>query len=70
MEKVLSAVINQLEFLKARINRVEYITETYHEYKKEKDKFVKYLQKKIERDSKNRTEDSVHNKEQKRISKS
>ena len=38
--------------------------------KKEKDKFVKYLQKKIERDSKNRTEDSVHNKEQKRISKS
>ena len=52
-------MINQVEMLTQRLGRLEYITETYHEYKKEKDDFIKYLDKKIEKDNKNRDGDST-----------
>ena len=54
----------------ARVNKLEYITETYHEYKKEKEEFIKYLDKKIERDNKNRDGDNIRDDKRTKISKS
>ena len=54
--------------LTQRLGRLEYITETYHEYKKEKEDFIKYLDKKIERDNKNRDGDSARDDRQQKIS--
>ena len=54
----------------ARVNKLEYITETYHEYKKEKEDFIKYLDKKIKRDTKDRDGDSTRDDRQQKISKS
>ena len=68
MEKVISLVINQVEILTQRLGRLEYITETYHEYKKEKDDFIKYLDKRIEKDNKNRDGDSTRDDRQQKIS--
>jgi len=70
MEKVISLVINQVEMLTARTNKLEYITETYHEYKKEKEDFIKYLNEKIERDAKDRDGDSIRDDRQQKISES
>ena len=67
---MISLVINQVEMLTQRLGRLEYITETYHEYKKEKDDFIKYLDKKIERDNKNRDGDSIRDDKRTKISKS
>ena len=64
-EKVINLLINQVELLKQRANRIEYITEVYHEYKEEKDEFVKYLKDRIEKDNKNRAKSSVPDKRQK-----
>ena len=55
---------------KARINKLEYITETYHEYKKEKDKFVEYLNEKIERENKDRAGNDIPDDKQQKVSKS
>jgi len=54
----------------ARVNKLEYITETYHEYKKEKEEFIKYLNKKIERKNKDKLVDGVRDNEQQNISES
>ena len=54
--------------LVARVNKLEYITETYHEYKKEKEDFIKYLDKKIERDNKDRDGDSTCDDRQQKVS--
>ena len=70
MEKVINLVINQVEILTQRLGRLEYITETYHEYKKEKDDFIKYLDKRIEKDNKNRDGDSTRDDRQQKISES
>ena len=70
MEKVINLVINQIEILRQRLGKLEYITETYHEYKKEKDDFIKYLDKKIERENKDRDGDSTRDDRQQKISKS
>jgi len=67
---VISLVINQVEMLTARTNKLEYITETYHEYKKEKEDFIKYLNEKIERDAKDRDGDSIRDDRQQKISES
>ena len=56
--------------LTQRLGRLEYITETYHEYKKEKEDFIKYLDKKIERDNKNRDGDNIRDDKRTKISKS
>ena len=70
MVKVVNAVISQLEILKEKINRIEYVTETYHEYKKEKDDFVKYLRAKIKESDKDRVVDSVRDDKQQKVSES
>ena len=52
-------MIQQTEALIQRVSRLEYITETYHEYKKEKEEFVKYLNKKLEKDVKDRDSSGI-----------
>ena len=52
-------MIQQTEALIQRVSRLEYITETYHEYKKEKEDFVKYLNKKLEKDVKDRDSSGI-----------
>ena len=56
---MISLVIQQTEALIQRVSRLEYITETYHEYKKEKEEFVKYLNKKLEKDVKDRDSSGI-----------
>ena len=53
-----------------RVNKLEFVTETYHEYKKEKESFIKYLNSKIEQLNKDRDGDSSRNNEQQKVSKS
>ena len=65
---MISLVINQVEMLTQRLGNLEYITETYHEYKKEKDDFIKYLNKKTERGTKNRDGNSVRDDRQQKVS--
>ena len=67
MEKVVNLVIQQMEMLIQRVNRLEYITEAYHEYKSEKEEFIKFLNKKVEEDDKNRNVDSVRDDKQQSI---
>ena len=59
MERVINLLISQLEFLKERQNRLELITETYHEFKEEKETFIKYLKEKVDKLNKDRASDSV-----------
>ena len=59
MEKVVNLIIRQVEFLKEKQDRLEFVTETYHEFKKEKETFIKYLKEKIDKLNKDRTSDSV-----------
>ena len=70
MEKVINLVINQIEILRQRLGKLEYITETYHEYKEEKEDFIKYLDKKLERENKDRDGGSIRDDKQQNISKS
>ena len=67
MEKVVNLVIQQMEVLMGRVNRLEYITEAYHEYKNEKEEIIKFLNKKVEEDDKNRNVDSVRDDKQQSI---
>lgn len=67
IEKVVNLVIQQMEIQIGRINRLEYITEVYHEYKNEKDQFIKYLNEKIEEDDKNRNSDSLRDDQERDI---
>ena len=46
MEKVMNLIIQQTEMLIQRVNKLEFVTETYHEYKDEKESFIKYLNRK------------------------
>lgn len=52
-----------------RINNVEYITETYHEWKKEKEEFTKFLHANTERLLKDRADDDVSDVRRQEISK-
>ena len=65
---MISLVINQVEILTQRLGRLEYITQTYHEYKKEKDDFIKYLNRKVEKENKDGNGDSVRDDRQQKIS--
>ena len=69
MEKVISQVIRVVENLRMRVNNVEYITETYHEWKKEKEEFTKFLHEKTERMLKDRADNDVPNNGRQEISK-
>ena len=70
MEKVVNLLIGQVEFLKERQNRLEFVTETYHEFKEEKETFIKYLKEKIDKLNKDGASDSVRDDKQQEISKS
>ena len=59
MERVINQVIRVVENLRARLNNIEYITETYHEWKKEKEEFTKFLHEKTERILKDRANNDV-----------
>ncbi len=67
---MVSLIIRQMEMTIARVNKLEYITETYHEYKKEKEEFIKYLDKKIRRETKDRDGNSERDNGQQKVSKS
>ena len=56
---VLSQVIEMVEHLRNEISRLGFVTETYHEYKKDKEDFIKYLQEKVTRDDKDGNSDNV-----------
>mgnify|MGYP001980727805 FL=1 len=66
----MNLMIQQIQAMIAKINKLEYITETYHEYKNEKQDFIKYLNNKIEQSNKDRDGDSSRNNEQQKVSKS
>ena len=70
MEKVINLVIQQMEMMIQKISSLEYITESYHEYKKEKEDFIKYLNEKFERENKDRDGDSTCDDRQQKISES
>ena len=69
MEKVINQVIRVVENLRARLNNIEYITETYHEWKKEKEEFTKFLHEKTERILKDRANNDVPDNGRQEISK-
>ena len=61
MEKVINQVIRMVEHLRLRISDLEFITQSYHEWKNEKEEFTKHIQGQIEKFSKNGDNDSVSN---------
>ena len=69
MEKVINQAILMVENLRMRINNVEYITETYHEWKKEKEEFTKFLHKKTEKILKDRANNDVPDNGRQEVSK-
>ena len=70
MERVISQIIKMLENLNVRLNNLEFVSVTYHEYKKDKEKFTKFLHEKAEKLNKDRASSSVHNDKQQKVSKS
>ena len=69
MEKVINQLIRVVENLRMRINNVEYITETYHEWKKEKEEFTKFLHAKTKELLKDRADNDVSDNGRQEISK-
>ena len=63
-------VIRNLEHLKERVFNLEYINDNYYEWKKEKDEFVKHLEKKAKEIAENRTESGVRDDKQQVVSSS
>jgi len=70
MEKVINLLIKQVENQRLRLNNLEYITESYHDWKNEKEEFIKHIKDKAKEAAKNGTKDSVPNKQQQSISES
>ena len=62
-------MIKMLENLNVRLSNLEFVSVTYHEYKKDKEKFTKFLHEKAEKFNKDRAGDSVHNDKRKKVSK-
>ena len=69
MEKVISQVIRMVEHLRVRVSDLEFVTQSYHEWKNEKEKFTKYLHKQVKKFHKDRAGDSVSDNGQQKISK-
>ena len=59
MERVINQLILQSQSQARRINSLEFIVESYNEYKKDTEAFSKYLRDKVERINKDRVGDSV-----------
>ena len=69
MERVVNQVIRVVENLRARLNNIEYITETYHEWKKEKEEFTKFLHEKTEKILKDRVDNDISDNGRQEVSK-
>ena len=69
METVVNQLIMQNQNLVRRVSSLEFITEVYHEWKKDTDTFGKYLRDKVEEVNKNRARDNVPNDGQQKASK-
>ena len=69
MEKVISQVIRMVEHLRIRLSDLEFITQSYHEFKGEKEKFTKYLHKQVEKFREDRAGDGVSDNGQQKVSK-
>lgn len=69
METVVNQLIVQNQNLARRVSSLEFITEVYHEWKKDTDTFGKYLRDKVEEVNKNRARDNVPNDGQQKASK-
>ena len=62
MQKVVSNLIVSLENLTKRVYNIEFIIDSYHEWKNEKDEFKKYVLDVVEKSTKNRANDNVSDK--------
>ena len=69
MANVLSQVIEMVEHLRNEISRLGFVTETYHEYKKDKEDFIKYLQEQAPGDDKDGDSNGVLDVKSEEISK-
>ena len=69
MERVVNQLILQNQSLLKRISSLEFVIESYHEWKKDTKKFSKFLRNKIEELDKNRVNSDLSNKRQQEVSK-
>ena len=69
MERVVNQLILQNQSLLKRISSLEFVIESYHEWKKDTKKFSKFLRNKIEELDKNRVNSDLSNKRQQEGSK-
>ena len=68
MEKVISNVIMMVEHLRVRISDLEFITQSYHEWKNEKPEFTKHLHEKVEKLRKDRDSRNLSDNRQQKVS--
>ena len=59
-----------VEHLRVRISDLEFITQSYHEYKNDKEKFTKHLHEQVEKFRKDGAGDGVSDNRQQKVSKS
>ena len=69
MERVVNQLILQNQSLLKRISSLEFVIESYHEWKKDTKKFSKFLRNKIEELDKNRVNSDLSNKRPQEVSK-
>ena len=62
MEKVVGSLIAELRNLQERVLNIEWITDSYHEWKKDKDEFTKFVQNKLKKIREDRIADSISDK--------
>ena len=69
MEKVVNQLILQSQSQARRLSSVEFIIESYHEWKKDTERFSKFLRDKVEKLDKDRAGSDLSNKRQQETSK-
>ena len=69
MERVVNQLILQNQNLLKRISSLEFITEGYHEWKKDTKEFSEFLRNKVEELDKNRVNSDLSNKRPQEVSK-
>ena len=70
MFQVQNNVILMVEHLRKRLSEIEFITQTYHEWKDEKKEFTTYLRKRVDEINKDRAVDSASNDRRQEVSES
>ena len=69
MERVVNQLILQNQNLLKRVSSLEFITEGYHEWKKDTKEFSEFLRNKVEELDKNRVNSDLSNKRPQEVSK-